>query len=102
MVPILNDELQLVIERIGPMAIKIRLVSQWVKGLLAIFNRVGELVIGGSVEDLSVSRWVGGALVGVSLVGSWWVGGRPAGGSVIVCSWSVVCRWSVVLQYAKL
>ena len=52
--------------------------------MLAIFNRVGELVIGGSVEDLSVSRWVGGALVGVSLVGSWWKTCRWVGDCLFV------------------
>ena len=44
-------------------------------------NRVGESVIDGSVEDLSVSRWVDG----------WWVGGTLAGGSVVGCQWLVGC-----------
>ena len=95
MVPILNDELQLVIERIGPMAVKIRLVSQWVKGLLAIFNRSVSWWsvdqwrtyqwVGGSVEHLSVCHWsaVGGSVEDLP-VGRWlFVRGR----------WSVGGRW---------
>ena len=50
---------------------------------------VGESMVSGSVEDLSV--------VQMSVVGGWWVGGGPVGGSVVGCWWSVgrlkTCRW---------
>ena len=46
---------------------------------------VDELVIGGSVEDLSVSRW--------SVVVGRWVGGTLVGGSVVGGQLPVGGRW---------
>ena len=64
---------------------------------------VGKLVIGGSVEDLSVvqvlvvgGRWVGGGPVGGSVVGGLWNGGEPVGRSVVGGRWPVDGRWFAI------
>ena len=56
MVPIPNDELKLVIERTGPMVPLLK-KDCWVKEFLVNCNRVGESVIGESMEHLSAGRW---------------------------------------------
>ena len=53
-------------------------------------------MVGGIVEDLSVSWRVGGRWVGRGLVGESVVGGSLAVGSLSLCRWSVSGSLSVV------